>query len=303
MTGKIEQKLAFFYGQGANGKSVLVDVIARVLNSYAASAKIESLTGQSKRGGADATPDLIPLMGARMVRASEPEEGERFKEGMIKELTGGEAILVRALHSDFVEVNPEFKLTISGNHKPEIRGTDDGIWRRVMLVPFDVQIPVEERRDFDEFVSDLMTEGPGILNWLISGLLEYMEVGLDVPVSVLAATDEYRKDSDPVGAFLTENTVVNGVDDFITASELIEGFKFWLIEQGDAPWGNRTVSNRLKDRADRWRHPTSGMTFTRGKQRVTGYRGIRLTDTFKKRFDARPSERSRPAGSYGEDDR
>ncbi len=91
-----------------------------------------------------------------------------LQEGLIKELTGGEPILVRALHSDFVEVRPQFKLTISGNHKPEIRGTDDGIWRRVMLVPFDVQIP-EAERDQD-LGKKLWEERSGILNWLVKGV-------------------------------------------------------------------------------------------------------------------------------------
>lgn len=105
MTGLIEQKFAFWYGSGANGKSVLIDLMAKMLGEYAATAKIESLTGRNRRSGGDATPDLVPLMGARMVRASEPEEGERLQEGVIKELTGGEPILVRALQKDFVEVH------------------------------------------------------------------------------------------------------------------------------------------------------------------------------------------------------
>ncbi|MBL3587804.1 hypothetical protein JMM61_21090, partial [Rhodovulum sulfidophilum] len=201
MTGIKMQRLAFFYGGGANGKSVLVDTIARVLGPYAATARIESLTGTNRRGGGDATPDLIPLMGARFVRTSEPDEGQRLQEGLIKELTGGEPLMIRALHSDFLEFSPYFKLTMSGNHKPEIRGTDDGIWRRVLLVPFDVQIP-EERRD-PELANKLWEEAPGILNWLIAGLTDFLEGGLRPPDRVLEATAEYREESDPVGAFLT----------------------------------------------------------------------------------------------------
>lgn len=281
-----EQKLAFLHGMGANGKSVLVDLMARLMGDYAATAKIESLTGKNRRGGGDATPDLVPLMGARMVRASEPDEGERLQEGIIKELTGGEPILVRALHSDFVEVRPVFKLTISGNHKPEIRGTDDGIWRRVLLVPFDVQIPKAER---DAGLLDkLMEEGPGILNWLVDGLLAYLEGGLQEPAAVLDATREFREESDPVGAFLGECAVVTGDErDFMTARELIEGFNHWLDEKGETRWGGRTVSNHLSRKAARWRHPESGRAFIKGKSGVTGYRGIRLTDVFRTRFEAR----------------
>jgi putative DNA primase/helicase len=119
MLGLTEQMLCFFFGDGANGKSVLVDLIARILGDYAASAKIESLTGANRRGGGDATPDLVPMIGARFLRASEPEKGVQWQEGLIKELTGGEPILVRALNKDFVEVRPLFKLVIQGNHRPE----------------------------------------------------------------------------------------------------------------------------------------------------------------------------------------
>lgn len=281
-----EQKLAFLHGLGANGKSVLVELMARLIGDYAATAKIESLTGKNRRGGGDATPDLVPLMGARMVRASEPDEGERLQEGIIKELTGGEPILVRALHSDFVEVRPVFKLTISGNHKPEIRGTDDGIWRRVLLVPFDVQIPKAERDA--GLLEKLMEEGPGILNWLVEGLIAYLEGGLQEPAAVLDATREFREESDPVGAFLGECAVVTGDErDFMTARELIEGFNHWLDEKGETRWGGRTVSNHLSRKAARWCHPESGRAFIKGKSGVTGYRGIRLTDVFRARFEAR----------------
>lgn len=281
-----EQKLAFLHGAGANGKSVLVDLMARIIGDYAATAKIESLTGQNRRGGGDATPDLVPLMGARLVRASEPDEGERLQEGVIKELTGGEPILVRALHSDFVEVRPVFKLTISGNHKPEIRGTDDGIWRRVLLVPFDVQIPKEER-DAD-LGAKLWEERSGILNWLIDGLLAYLEGGLQEPQQVLDATREFREESDPVGAFLTECAVMSGSErDFMTSRELIEAFNHWLDEKGETKWGGRTVSNHLSRKAGRWRHPDGGRMMEKGKSGVTGYRGVRLTDVFRARFDKR----------------
>lgn len=295
MTGLTwEQKLAFFYGHGANGKSVLVDLMAWMLGGYAATAKIESLTGQTKRGGADATPDLIPLMGARFVRASEPEQGERLKEGTIKELTGGEPILIRALHSDFVEVKPEFKLTISGNHKPEIRGTDDGIWRRMLLVPFDIHIPQAERDP--DLGKKLRAEAPGILRWMVDGLIDYLDGGLREPARVLEATQDYRSDSDPVGTFLTECTIVTGAsDDFMLARELIDAFNFWNKQREGTEWGGRTVSNALKSKAGHWRHPSTGAVFAAAKRQATGYRGIRLTDTFRRQLDSGAYDSGRQA--------
>lgn len=285
MTSIVEQHLAFFYGSGANGKSVLVDTIARLLGTYAATAKIESLTGTNKRGGGDATPDLIPLMGARMVRASEPEEGERLREAEIKAMTSGEPFLVRALHSDFIEFKPLFKLTISGNHKPEIRGTDDGIWRRVMLVPFDVQIPESERRDFEEFVGALLKEGPGILNWLVAGLEDYLESGLRIPAAIADATKSYREESDPMQVFLDQCCIVTGSEtDFTTTRELVDAFQFWIEESGQSRWRDRTVTVRLKDKAGRWRDPRTGKTFDAAKRSVAGYIGLTITDIFKSRM-------------------
>jgi putative DNA primase/helicase len=277
-----EQKLAFLHGAGANGKSVLVDTIARVLGDYATTAKIESLTGTNRRGGGDATPDLIPLIGARMVRASEPEEGARLQEGLIKEMTGGEPILVRQLHADFVEVTPQFKATLSGNHKPDIRGTDDGIWRRVLLVPFDQQIPEAERDP--GLPEKLWQERDGIFDWLVEGLLAYLEGGLAPPAAVTDATREYREESDPVGAFLAECCEVRGEEGFTEARALVEAFHFWLAGRGEGRWTDRTVALRLKDKAGRWRDPRTGQTFQAVKRSRSGYSGIAITEIFQKRM-------------------
>lgn len=297
MSAEPVQALLFNYGMGANGKSVLVDVIARVLADYAATVRIESLTGTNRRGGGDATPDLIPLIGARFARTSEPDQGTRLQEGLIKELTGGEPILVRALHSDFVEIKPHFKLTMSGNHKPEIRGTDDGIWRRVMLMPWDVQIPPERRNP--RLALELAEEAPGILNWLAEGLRTFLEVGLNPPESVRAATEEYRRESDPVGEFLlTCCTITGDPADTITAADLGQAFTIYQLGQGDTPWKPRTVSLQLADKAQRWRHPQTGLSFLKTKASISQYAGLRLTDAFKRRVDETPRDSAgRPIAS------
>ena len=275
-----EQKLCFFHGEGGNGKSVLVDLMARLMGDYASTAKIESLTGRNRRGGGDATPDLVPLMGARMVRASEPEEGEKLQEGIIKELTGGEPLLIRALHSDFVEVKPIFKLTISGNHKPEIRGLDEGIWRRVLLVPFLVQIPKHEK-DL-ELPAKLWAERDGIFQWLVEGLLDYLEGGLREPDAVLDATREYREESDPVGLFLDSACVVSGDPiDSLHAKDLVSAFNFWLDARGEGQWKDRTIALRLKNKSRTWRSMVTGKSFTDRKSNgVMRYDGIKFSDTF-----------------------
>lgn len=280
-----EQALAFFYGMGANGKSALTDLMAKLMGSYAATAKIESLTGQNRRSGGDATPDLINIVAARMVRASEPEKGVQWQEGLIKQLTGGEPILVRALNENFFEATPIFKLTIGGNHAPDIRGMDDGIWRRLMIVPFNVQIPKAERDPL--IVQRMMQEAPGIMNWLIEGARSYLEAGLAPPTEVSRATDELRQDADPYGKFLDDACVVSGnPDDSLSARELMLCFQFWQMRRGETPFKDRTVSVNMKDHSRRWRSPRTGKQFVaRETGRFNGYDGIRLTDFFKDEWE------------------
>lgn len=297
LLGVVEQALYFFYGDGANGKSVLVDLMARILGDYSASAKIESLTGSNRRGGGDATPDLVPMIGARLVRASEPEKGTSWQEGLIKELTGGEPMLIRALHSDFVEARVFFKLIVSGNYKPDFRGTDDGIWRRVKLVPFTEQIPESERRPKQEMDDLLYAEAPGILNWMIEGALNYLEGGLMEPASVRSATQELREESDPYGAFLDDACIVSGeADDRIGSAELVNAFHFWLAMRGEGQFKDRTVSTALKDHARRWRSKKTGQKFHPVKSGgLMAYDGIRFTDFFRKSWaDAPKDVRGRP---------
>jgi putative DNA primase/helicase len=299
-----EQALAFFYGMGANGKSALTDLMARLMGSYAATAKIESLTGQNRRSGGDATPDLISIVAARMVRASEPEKGVQWQEGLIKQLTGGEPILVRALNENFFEATPIFKLTIGGNHAPDIRGMDDGIWRRLMIVPFDVQIPKPERDPL--IVDKMLAEGPGILNWLVEGAVAWLEQGLAPPAQVSSATDDLRQDADPYGKFLDEACLVTGDDrDSITSRELMLCFMYWQMRRGETPFKERTITTNMKDHSRRWRSPKTGKQFrARDNGKFNGYDGLRLTDMFRREWDAVPKDQTGRALSVGkgEDD-
>lgn len=277
-----EQKLAFFYGVGRNGKSTAVDIIAKIVADYGTTIPIETLTGSEQRKGSDATPDLVRLPGARMVRASEPEQGQRMKEALIKALTGGEAIMIRRMQQEFVEITPEFKLTISGNHKPEIRGADDGIWRRVALVDFPAQIAAA---DVDRGLPQkLWAERDGILAWCVAGAIDYLNNGLNEPASVIQATEDYRKDSDPLRVFLTEECEITGNGDhFETGRDLADAFNGWLLSRADTTWGKRTIANQLKARAGLVKGP-NGEIFTPGKISDTGYRGVRIKDDARDRI-------------------
>ncbi|MEP4195968.1 MAG: phage/plasmid primase, P4 family [Aliishimia sp.] len=291
MTGLKVQKLSFWYGSGANGKGVLIDTISKILDGYAASIKIESLTGTNRRSGAEATPDLIPMLGARLARAAEPEQGERFQEGLIKALTGGEPVPIRPNYGDQIDMDPIFKLTISGNHKPEVRGTDNGIWRRFLLVPWDVIIP-DDKAD-DKLPDKLWAERDGIFAWLVEGLIDYLEGGLQVPENVLSATKEYREESDPIGSFLTTCCAITGSHtDKILSKEFGEAFNYYLMERGDTTWKPTTFAKQVAVKARHWKHPQTGLQFTKAKASLSQYTGLRFTDAFKDRWERAPKDSS-----------
>lgn len=301
MLAVIEQVIFFLHGDGANGKSVLVDLIHRMLADYAAKAKIESLTGTNRRSGGDATPDLVPLIGARMATAAEPAEGVSWQEGLIKEMTGGEPMLIRALQEGFVEIQPYFKPIVSGNHKPVFKGTDDGIWRRVKLIEFPVQIPEAERRPKQELDAALFAEASGVLNWMVQGTLAYLEGGLMEPAQVRNATSALREESDPYGAFLDEACEVTGEEgDRIGAAELVNAFNYWLTARGEGQFRDRTIARAMADHARLWRSRRTGQKFAQVKSggRMF-YDGIRFTAFFRKDWDAAPKDQRGRALTVG----
>lgn len=283
-----EQKLVFFYGVGRNGKSTLVDVLAKIMDDYGTTIPIETLTGSEQRKGSDATPDLVRLPGARFVRASEPDQGQRMKEALVKALTGGEGILIRRMQQEFVEIQPEFKLTISGNHRPEVRGSDDGIWRRIVLVPFETQIA---EKDVDpDLPRKLWAERAGILRWMAEGCIAYLNDGLRVPDSVKAATEEYRNDSDPIRSFLLDEKlckITGNPEDFVLGRDIVDAFNAYQLEREQMGFGRRTVSNGLKARAGVVKGP-NGETYRHGKRSDTGWLGLILQPKaleIKKKFE------------------
>ncbi len=247
LTGDIsEQKLAFFHGKGRNGKSTLVDLWAHIAGDYGGSVAIETFLDQGKgRKGGEATPDLARLPGIRFLRTSEPEKGAKLAEALIKLITGGEPIDARYLNKGFFTFLPSFKVTVSGNHKPKITGHDDGIWRRVMLTPWDVQIAKE---DVDKKLPEkLRDEAPGVFNTLLAGLLDWREHGLIEPDGVIAATAKYREQSDQLGRFLDECTEpVEGAR--AKSSQLFALYTAWARANGAAEWQQAGFTKAMEDR-------------------------------------------------------
>jgi putative DNA primase/helicase len=189
LTGSTREHALFFgFGVGANGKTVTISTVAGVLGDYHRAASVETFTASSN----DRHPtELAGLRGARLVTASETEQGRRWAESRIKMLTGGERVEARFMRQDFFEFTPQLKLWISGNHKPGLNAVDEAIRRRFHMAPFTVTIPASER---DETLTDrLQAEWPGILDWMIEGCLAWQRDGLSPPAAVRCATDAYLR--------------------------------------------------------------------------------------------------------------
>lgn len=249
-----EQYVVMFYGHGSNGKSTLMDLINRIFGDYALTLPFESLLKNDNKRGSEASPDLARLPGARIVTAAEPETGAQFSESMLKQLTGGEKMVVRHLNKGFFEFHPQFKLILSFNNKPRIRGQDDGIWRRVLLVPFNQKfVSAEKLNDNpgaklkDPALADkLREETDGIMNWLLDGWRDYLDKGLRIPDVVKMATDQYRSESDPVGEFIGEFTT-HAPSYEVLSSELYTAYKAYCKQVGMKEWSIRAFGDRVTE--------------------------------------------------------
>ncbi len=251
-----EQKLAFFYGGGSNGKGTWVETIARIAGDYAGTIKIASLLDQGKKSGDQATPAIAKLPGVRFLRVSEPSKGAVLDEGLVKELTGEDPVDARHLNKSFFTFFPEFKITISGNNKPVIKDTSDGIWRRMQLVPWEADIPAEKR---DKALKDkLLAERDGIFAWLMRGLLDWKKHGLIEPEDVRLATSEYRDDSDTIGRFLRQ-TCETGEDTRarpwrVQKRELFELYQAWCHQTGSYEMAERAFSKEVAAKRFKEKH-------------------------------------------------
>lgn len=257
-----EQVLVICYGLGANGKSTFMETIAHVLGEYAVGLPFASLLHNDRKRGSEATPDIARLRGARLVVTSEPDIGARFSESTIKQLTGGDRVTARDLHKGFFEFKPSFKLMLSVNNRPQVRGQDEGIWRRLLMVPFERVIPAGRR---DRRLPDkLRLETSGILNWMILGYCKWRAGGLAVPDQVNEATRDYRESEDPVGSFLSSETQVEP-NASVRASHLYKAYQRWCQENGDTAYSQKGFGRIITERG-----------IPRSKSGVYFYRGIEL---------------------------
>jgi putative DNA primase/helicase len=244
MTGKTdEQMFVVFHGLGANGKSVFVETVKKVMGEYATQAQFstfcQSAQSESIRN------DLARLNKIRLVVATEGVDSAVLDEGIVKQITGGDEIAARFLHKEFFTFKPKFKLILVTNHKPAIKGTDNGIWRRVVLVPWFVTV---QKENMDKSLSfKLEHELSGILNWALDGLNLYLKEGLDLPDSIKVANAQYRDESDVVGNWIAEQVEI-GKEFEIDNKTLYKNYNNWATENGHRALSQKTLSEKLVER-------------------------------------------------------
>lgn len=261
-----EEEFYVGWGVGGNGKSKLIECIRGMLGDYATSISPDTITDmRENRGGA--TPELARLPGIRFLASQETERGKSLREAFIKSVTGRDSILVRDLYGKPFSFTPAFKLWFSTNFKPEINGGGEGLWRRVRLIPFNVIIPPEERDK--KLPEKLQKEWPGILRWCVDGCREWIKEGLEIPETVLKATEEYRQESDTFAQFLSDRCII-GPGAKVTNKTLKDDYLNWCKQNGETAIGQREFTAKLKERGLENKRSAPGGG--------TEWHGIRLTD-------------------------
>ena len=235
ISGSNQEQCAYFlYGMGNNGKSTFLDTIADIMGAYGSNTQPDTLMVQSRLGssGGGANSDIARLKSARFVTCEEPTEGMRLNEGLIKQLTGGSKVTCRFLYGDEFEYTPEFKIWVATNHKPTIRGTDFGIWRRIKLIPFEVNIPKEKVDKNLKY--KLREEFPQILAWAVEGCMKWQTEGLEEPACVKDAVKEYKQEMDLVGTFIEQCIEIDyNSEDKIIASDIFAVYSKWAKQNNE----------------------------------------------------------------------
>lgn len=241
-----EQCLFFFHGRGANGKSTLINVLLELLGpDYALQTPSETLMTKRNGNGSSPSSDLARLHNVRVTTANEIEDGSQLAEALVKQLTGDDVISTRFLYAEFFQFRPKFKLFIAGNHKPIIKGTDDGMWRRLHPIPFEVQIPPRDRDP--KLLEKLKAELPGILNWALRGGLIWQKRGLQPPSKVTNAAKAYRAEMDVLGEWIGE-VCLEADDAEWPAGSAYASYRYWAERNGFKPMTSTAFGRSLGER-------------------------------------------------------
>jgi P4 family phage/plasmid primase-like protien len=264
-----EQKLVVNWGPGGNGKSVMANLMIYLLHEYARSAPSSTFA----RSHAERHPtDIAGLQGARLVVATETQGGSAWDEEKIKQLSGGDRVSARFMRGDFFDFNPQFKLLVLGNHKPEIRNVDAALRRRVLLVPFTMTPKVVDPL----LLETLKGEAPAILAWMIRGCLDWQQKGLAIPALVRDATEEYFSSEDAIGRWIQERCM-ESPEHTTATNDLFDSWREWAHHNNEYVGSLKRFAQAVAAKGfSRWKDP---------KSRRHGFSGLRILS------DAERSER------------
>lgn len=258
LTGRTDEQVLFFlHGHGCNGKSTFMNVIQRLMGSYyhQISSDVLLQTNNSSKGP---NPSLAKLTGSRLVVANELPEGSRMDENLVKSMTGNDVIVARQLYAKVeLEYTPMFKLIMVGNHKPVIRDTSPGMWRRMIMLPFNASFSQEQMDP--RLMDKLYAELSGILNWALEGVQMWLRDGIkaSIPNSIKSEIAEYRHESDLLAIFLEECTCKG---DFTYTDRLYDAFRKWAERDGDWKMTRNIMTKRLVEKGfEKGRHNSKAM--------------------------------------------
>ena len=228
LTGR--EHLVLIHGPAGTGKSTFLEAKRTALGSYAKTANFETFV-KKRDGQTGPSEDIARLAGARFVASIEVEEGKTLAEALVKSLTGGETITARHLYKASFEFTPRFVLWLACNHAPRVSDRDSGMWRRILLVPFEHQVPKEQQDpELKRALVDPKRDGPAVLAWIVQGCIEWQRQGLAVPDAVLRATEGYQREQDPLAEFFAE-CVAFEKDSWTATAQLRLSFETWSGEK------------------------------------------------------------------------
>ncbi|WP_315804049.1 phage/plasmid primase, P4 family [Bradyrhizobium sp. SZCCHNS3002] len=288
LTAQPVQRVMFHTGTGGNGKSVYLEVLARVLgDGLAVGVPAETVSGDAHINPSAPTPDIARCYSKRYLRIAELPKDAPLKMETIKKLTGGERWPVRTMYKGYFEFKPTAKPHMSGNGEPKFDGADGGLQRRLIIVEWSVTLPTEKHRDFEDVVSEIVAEGSGILNWLIAGALDFLNSGLVISDDVAKTTAEHFAEMDPCGRFVIAHVVPDPGGPGVTARQMYKDFVAFCEANAIKPMQETRFGLTMKKKLKR---DDSG--------RVRRYVDVKLVDVPVTDSNAPPPQ-DEPVGGWG----